>query len=829
MGHGSRWALTVLATLATFGALWIGITELAAAGDEAALALASTASAAILSAGGWYAARDPQRPGPAPTPLPDRPLIQGTLPREPLAFQKREHLLKGIESTMRLRGPTPVCALVGGRGVGKTQLAGAYARARLAAGWQVVVWIVAEDHGQIVAGLDALAEAVGVKDGIQDAHLSALAARRWLERLREPALLVLDNVTSPDEVGNWLPRTGSAHTLMTSTSRSVGHLAATVDVGVFSPGEADAFLRSRGGVDGGAESEELAAELGHLPLALGQAAWLIRIQGLSVAAYRERFHRFRASQVMPRVPGEPYPAGAAEALLLAAAHAETGEGAPTTRRVVELVSLLSPSGVHRAHLHAMITDRESSEIDASIGRLTESSVVTLTLNGDAIVMHRLVQRIVRDRLLHEGRLGVRVDEAATALGRLMPDPRGGDPLRDETDQRIVDHVLALWGAAEPLDDDARRGLLSPRRAVVGLLVRHGELNRACGVGREILADHERLLSPLSDDALQALSALRDACLIADQDQQAVELSGLKVERLRSVNGPDSLHTLAAVNALGYSLEKVGRLDEALSLHAQNLADCLRVNGDFDKIALMAQINIASTLRSMGNDRQALPLFEKNLADNERTLGPDHDSTLNARGELARMYERVGRHAESLALYEVVLRDLHHRHGSPQGHELLWWGRYQALAVQGAGRTREAVEQLESLLEGGVRSLGAHHPETICVRLFLARAQLAAGRPSAALALFRQCVTDRERVLGPDNRRTLNARRNLGLAHLATGRPSRAVTCLRPLLADYERVLGPGHPYTEGARRDLDRAMSHPRPALALFPSRARGVPPGSGR
>jgi len=180
VGHGVRWLVVVLSTLGAFVLPWSVLT-LAGAGGESALALASTASAAVLSAGGWYAARDPRagRPEPEPVALPAGPLVMGPLPREPPAFQEPAELVRAVDDAMNRHGVAVVCGLTGGRGVGKTQLAGAYARSRIDAGWRVVAWIVAEEPGQVVAGLDELAEVAGVKGGMQDAQLAAGAARRY--------------------------------------------------------------------------------------------------------------------------------------------------------------------------------------------------------------------------------------------------------------------------------------------------------------------------------------------------------------------------------------------------------------------------------------------------------------------------------------------------------------------------------------------------------------------------------------------------------------------------------------------------------------------------
>ncbi|MEU9342391.1 FxSxx-COOH system tetratricopeptide repeat protein [Streptomyces sp. NPDC048278] len=802
-----------MSAVGAFALPWLTL-PFAGVGQDAVLAFASSASAAMLSAGGWYAAREPRpgQPGQAVALRREQTVVVGPLPREPNGFQGRTELLEALGHAMDRQRGTSVCALTGGRGVGKTQLAGAYARARLGAGWRVVAWIVAEEPGQVVAGLDELAEAAGVKGGIQDAELAAAAAHRWLEQLAEPALLVLDNVVDPDEVSRWLPRTGRAQTLITSTVRSVDRLGATAAVEAFSPAEAVAFLRETTGAgtddDAAHEAAALAEELGCLPLALAQASGVIRTQGLTFAEYRQRFRRHRVRQMLRRTPGEPYPHGAAEVLLEAVGQVESGENALTVGRVVEFLSLLSPSGVYRQDLKVALADRDAAEIDSVVGALSDASVLTLSLGGDIVLMHRLVQRIVRDRLLSDGRLGERVVQAAEALRRLLR-PADDRSRRDVADRGLTDHILALWAAAEPLGDELRRGLMDLHQDAVHLLVERAETVRACALGRDVLAEHERLASPQDDKVLQALSALAYAYQMAGRFDLALPLRRRYAAVQRERLGPDDPRTLNAVNSLGYTLEAAGVLDEAESLHRRNLADSLRINGPDHQTTMYAQVNLASTLRSLGANDAALALFRKNAADNERALGPDHPSTANARGELARMYERVGRHAESLALFEQVLA--HETGAGP--YTGLWWGRHRAWALVGAGRTDEGIAELVRLLRRAETELDRDHPETLCVRIFLARAHTVAAHHTKALALFADCVRDRQHVLGPDHFATLNARRNLGLALLAAGRRSRAISCLDAVLDDYERVLGPHHPYTTGARADRAAAQAVPHTRL----------------
>jgi hypothetical protein len=108
-----------------------------------------------------------------------------------------------------------------------------------------------------------------------------------------------------------------------------------IDVGVFTPEEAHAYLQSALAdqphlLDG---ATDLAAAVGHLPLALAQASAYMLDRGLSCSDYQRRFHQRRLASLVPE-PGA-----------LPDEHQETV--AATCSLSVEQANLLEPLSARR--------------------------------------------------------------------------------------------------------------------------------------------------------------------------------------------------------------------------------------------------------------------------------------------------------------------------------------------------------------------------------------------------------------------------------------------------------------------------------------------------
>ena len=371
----------------------------------------------------------------------------GDIPLEPPGFQPRAGVLARLD-----RAGARVSVIhttTGLQGRGATQLAAAYARAKLAAGWRLVAWVNAADTGSLQAGLAAVAEAMGLtEDGSGRAIADAgQAVRHLLETDGDRCLLVFDDAADPETLSPFVPADGTAQVLIVSTRHTAPDLATAVAADVFSADEALSFLTGRTGLDDEAGAAAVAAVLGHLPLALALAAPVIRGQRHGYARYLDRLQTMPAEVSLAGDDGQRYPHGVVRAVLLSLAAIRAADKTGMCARVMAIMAVLSAAGVRRELLH--VAGRAgvlagggrriaADVVDQVLEWLSDRSLLTFSLDGQTVMMHRLVAQVIRDGLVRRRAVGggvlgrrIRAGSARYRGGRAAGSsrPSGASPSR----------------------------------------------------------------------------------------------------------------------------------------------------------------------------------------------------------------------------------------------------------------------------------------------------------------------------------------------------------------------------------------------------------------
>ncbi|MGX1973578.1 tetratricopeptide repeat protein [Streptomyces kronopolitis] len=654
-------------------------------------------------------------PAPVQGPSVEWPVWVGDVPRRAAAFQPRTQVRKGLKAA---RGAGRDVVLSGPGGVGKSQLAASLARELRdqersdGAGLDVLVWVRATGADQVIS---AYAEAAGRLNipGVSpdDEDGAARLFLRWMAASGSRWLVVLDDVTDPAAIREWWPDSGTGRGWVLATSRREdaqlsGEGRSLVRVGLYTDSEARAYLRRRL-TDAGhvylhdpIQAGEMAAELGHLPLALGHAAAYLINKRPTMADYLIllRDTSRRLGDLLPAsADTEGYGRPVTASLLLSLDAVEEADASQLARPLLHLASLMDPLGhpvtawttpevldhlrtarpPQRRRLRKHHPPVTEAEVHNALEFLRTYALITQDTATAPLRMHALTARAVRETI---------PSGALTATARAA-----------------ADAITSLW----PHHDHEERELAALLRANV---VHLDQLTRPA------------LWQPTTHPCIyMASQSLTEAGLY----HQAIEYDETTVRLSSSIHGPDHTDTLDARNNLAVSYRAVGRFEEALGLRERVLADYERVLGSDHPATFDARNNLGGSYGDVGRFEEAVDLGERVLADRERVLGSDHPTTLSTRHNLAVSYRDVGRFEEALDLGERVLADYERVLGSD--HPTTLSTRHNlASSYRDVGRFEEAVDLGERVLADRERVLGSDHPATLSTRRSLARTREAAA-------------------------------------------------------------------------------------------------------
>ena len=616
--------------------------------------------------------------------------------------------------------------LCGMRGAGKSQLAAAYAHDCEQAGWPLVAWIDASGRDALVTDLAKLAHTMGIDDGNPEALARDCIAQ--LNAGRGDRLIVFDNVEDFDDLTGLIPQGQGLRVLVTSTAIPNANVGRILVVGAFTRPESVDFLVERTGLDDAEGADRLAEALGDLPIALGQAAATITLDGYStIDEYLTDLHAYRLEEVVDSFHGDDCPAlvdarlrTAYESVLNLLADKDRAGGEEDLPRVgaasVQLaaLALLAPSGVPRTWLHRI--GKRMPIARQALGALAAHSICTPSEDGRYIRIHSLQGRVLREDYNKQPEVFDILQHVVVDLleGIDMDNADTNDAQRTDA----LDMADQLRAIAEQQQGQAH---YSPHEARIDL----------------------SSLAPVLNYTMISLNA-------AGLPQTALTLEDA-VDTLTDVLGPDHPRTLIARNNLALAHQEAGNVSTAIDMYQALLPDLARAPVHPD--TLTTRNNLALAHQEAGNVSTAIDMYEAVLADRTRVLGPVHPDTLTTRNNLAGAHQEAGNLPKAIDMYQTLLPDLASVLGPDHPHTLTTRNNL-AGAHRQAGNVSTAIAMYEALLTDEIRVLGPDHPITFATRNNLAGAHQEAGNVSTAIDMYEALLAGRTRILGPDHPDTL---------------------------------------------------------------------------
>jgi len=566
---------------------------------------------------------------------------------------------------------------------------------------------------------------------------------------------------------DYLPRrlNSKRSLIITTRNRQLGEDLANgesyIEILPFAPQEARDLLRSKAGriADNwnDSDSEALLEVLGHIPLAITQAAAFMKRNRMSLQKYLEALERDGQLKdyLSTDLQDHRRERGIHNSIFRTwkLSFDQIREQEPRAAEMLSLMAMFDRQQIPEK----LIRRPEERDIDffTAVGTLDGLSLITKRLGEEIFAIHRLVQLSIHAWLEQHNQKAGYEEEALALLADRFPN---GEYENREICEFLLPHAQAVLR----YDLVSESSMIQRAELLYNISwfdSRQGRCNPAYEKISEVYDLREKLLGLKDCQTLSSLNLLASVLQNQGKYEAAEEMYRRALEGREKVLGMEHPHTLASVNNLAVVLRIQGKYEAAEEMSRRALEGREKVLGMEHPHTLASVNNLAVVLRYQGKYEAAEEMYRRALKGWEKVLGVEHPYTLTSVNNLA-----------------VVLR---------------YQGKY------------EAVEEMsQRALKGKEKVLGVEHPDTLASVSNLAVVLLYQGKYEAAEEMSQRALEGRERVLGVEHPDTLASVNNLAVVLRNQGKYEAAEEMSRRALKGREKVLGVEHPRTLAGVKNL---------------------------
>jgi tetratricopeptide (TPR) repeat protein len=609
-------------------------------------------------------------------------------------------------------------ALTGLGGMGKTQIAIEYSY-RYSSEYDLIWWIRAEEKTTLASDFLDLGNYVSFGQIIpEEVHLRNSYIQQWFNT-HEKWLLIFDNAQDPSDLYNpsnhsesYLPQSSTGHVLITSRNPNWSSLAFPLNIQVFHPEEAIAFLQKRIGQSDINGIPDLAKELGYLPLALEQAsAFIIETPSMTAQLYISIFRKKHLQLWDKEKSPTNYPDTVATTWNI------------SIERILQenpdVLGLLFICVFYAAEDIPIFLVKQPVKDDITFGEITKylKKYSLIEIASEKISIHRLLQLVIRDSLDADDKK-LWLSRAIILLNNIF-DFNPDDPNTWAKSTMLLPHVLSVVTYAE-------QEKIEP------------ELT-------------ERLLGNAGNYFLKFA-----------EYEKAKEINEVILKNAERIHGSTHKEVAAALNNLGISYKYLGKFSKAESY----LRRALKVNEDLFGLENMhvasAANNLGSILRDLGDYSAAKEQYERSIAiiqKKRKTRSTEASKSINNLGQI---YHDLGDYKRAKILYTRALKIDEWLYGSTHP-EVARDINNIGLLLQDMGEPTQAKIEFERSLKIYEDLFGPHHPEVAVSLNNYGRILQEIGDLPGAIKHFKRALDIYENLFGPNYHEIARIANNLGVA------------------------------------------------------------------